>query len=230
MEDINIDFCKKFKRKNNPTYNTLKVEKLFDYFVKDSLQFATLNYFKNFICLLFNKNSFLILKNFPNLEVIDEKSKLQLLKIITIYEKIGIKMLKLENDKYLLYNAKCNKQLLNKYVYFLFVYYGKIKFELNDDEKELIFNYIWSFFNEEDLFNIYLRGKLMDKSFWESIKNEKKKVTINNLEKIIESTFNKKCKDDKNYLKEMRRIFDIEKSYLDKKINYNETSKDYKME
>ena len=221
MEKIDINFCKKFKKKNNPTFNTMKIEKIFDYFEKESLKFATLNYFKEFICLLFNKDSFLIFGNYPNLEVIDEKSKLELLKIIMIYEKMKIKMLKLDSDKYLLYHPNVNKNLLNKYVYYTLVYYGKIKMDLNDDEKMFVKYIGFSKLDDTDLFNIYLRDKLMDSSFWKSLDDEKKTVTINNLEKIIQTTFNKKCKDDKNYLKEMRKMFDIEKTYLDKKLNYN---------
>jgi len=69
----------------------------------------------------------------------------------------------------------------------------------------------------------------MDKTFWDDVASGKKKISIENLEKLVQSEFNKRCREDKNYLTEMRKIFNIEMNYLEKKISYKEGSKEYKM-
>ena len=227
---IKPEFCKIFKENNNPTFYTFKIKKLFDYFQKDSLRLATVNYFKNFLCLLFGINTFLILKDFPSLEVIDEKSKLEILKILTLYEKIGIKMIEIPyTKKMLLYKSNCNKKLLHKYIYYIFIYNNIIKIKLSEEDERLIETCIFADFNKDTMFNGYLRRKLMDEKFWEDVRLGKKKCSIENLEKLVESEFKKRCKEDKNYLVEMKKLFNIEMNYLEKKINYKEGSKDYKM-
>jgi hypothetical protein len=226
---IDNNFCKIFKENDNPTFQTYNISKLFNYFNKISLKLATTIYFKNFICLLFGINDFLIIPDFPNLEVIDEKSKLEILKIIMLYEKIGIKMIHIKGKKVLLYNPKCDKKLLHKYLYYNFIFNGEINLNLNETEQTLLKENGWGFLRINDTFNFYLRRHVMDQKFWEDVASGKKNISIENLEKIVESEFKKRCKEDKNYLTEMKKIFNIEMNYLEKKINYKPNTKEYKM-
>jgi len=226
---IDIDFCKTFKKDNNPAFQTKTISKLFSYFNKNSLKLATTIYFKDFFCLLFGINNFLILLDFPSLEVVDEKSKLEILKILTLYEIIGIKMIKIKDKKVLLYHPNCDKKLLHKYLYYNFIFNSDININLTDEEKTLLKENGWGFLKENDTFNFYLRRHVMDKTFWDDVASGKKKISIENLEKLVQSEFNKRCREDKNYLTEMRKIFNIEMNYLEKKISYKEGSKDYKM-
>lgn len=229
MFKIEKSFCKKFREKDNPVFNISNIKPLFKYFSKDSLKLATINYFKNFLCFLFGENLFLIMPEFPFLEVIDEKSKMELLKIITLYERLNIKMIKLTKNKVLLYNFKCEKEFLHKYVYYNLINNKIIKLNLNEEEEKLLRENILVDFNNDNVFNLYLRRKILDENFWISVKQKKQKVSIENLEKLVESEFKKRCKEDKNYLTEMKKLFNIEMNYLEKKINYKKGTTNYNM-
>ena len=226
---IDNNFCKIFKEQNNPTFHISKIKKMFDYIDKNNLKVATTNYFKNFICLLFGVRNLLIMKDYPSLQVIDEKSKLEILKILILYEIIGIKIIKIKDKKVLLYHPNCDKKLLHKYLYYNFIFNGYIKIKLTEEEMQLLEDSGLASLNLEDTFNLYLRRKVIDNTFWDDAHYGKKKISIENLEKFVQSEFNKRCREDKNYLTEMKKLFNIEMNYLEKKINYKEGSKEYKM-
>jgi len=238
---IGKDFCNIFKKKNSPVFTKVRLPKyLTSSISKWTLQFAKENYFKNRLCFLHNKTDHLFYFNYPNIEVVDDFSLLFLFKIYRLYEMNNVKALNYHSKKesIMLFNNKVKMNNLQKIAFILSYLEGETyKINFTNEEINLLQTIDQTIKNslildlenselKDNLFNTYLRRSIITPDFLNEMAT--KKIKRNDFEKFIEKKFNEMKKQDKNFIQNSRKQFDIEYRNLMQKLDHFYKSDEYK--
>jgi len=227
--------CERYKEKENPTYkNIIFNKRLQTISSKLTIQYLGMKFFINQLCFVNNYFDFIIFDDFPYLKPIDDESKLFLLKLNKIYELkknnmffIPITSKKFKNDKVCFIfnqNANLDKLILYAFLKSIIQYKNTYKnFYITDKDNSILnsimFSHEYEFEKQENrwkIFNGFLRINLYESFIKDSVKN----LTRDNIEKSMESYFNKLKKNDPKYLPTIKKEFDLEfNSFLDKLHN-----------
>jgi hypothetical protein len=236
---INQNDCKRYRETKNPTYKKIILKKKHKFIGKLSVKFLEMMYFSDHLCFVNNYTDFIIFDDFPYLKTVDDKSTLFLLKINKIYQLKKNKMffIPINSDKYkndkvcFIYNknADLDKLILYSFLYSIIRYKNTYKNIYITDKDIIILNsimfaYDYNFEKEENRWKIF-NGFLRENITGPAIQNAGKNLTRDNLEKSIETYFNKLKKNDPKYLPTMEKEFDLLfNSFIDKLHNIQKTA------
>lgn len=229
-------FCKIFKENNNPELSLTKLPNYVSSSIsKLSLQFAKETYYKLRLCFLHNKTDHLFYFNYPNIEVVDDYGLLFLLKLYKLYEMEGKKIADYHSskDSVVLFNKTVKMDRLYKYLFILSVLDGK-KYNINftNEDNILLLSIKGSFeldyldeIAKNNIFNRYLRESIETDEFYKKYVVGKKR---NEIEKEVGKYFKKLKKDDPDFLKNTREIFDLQYNNLIEKLDNFYKTEEYK--
>jgi len=231
--------CELYKEKENPTYKNIILNKKQQNIGKLTIEYLGTRYFSDQMCFVNNYTDFIIFNDFPYLKSVDDESRLFLLKLNKLYELKKYKMFfipitskKFKNDKVCFIfnqNANLDKLILLAFLISINKYKNTYKnIYVTEEYFNILISILWSneykFEKKEyrwKIFNGYLRKNIWDFIIKDSGKNIKK----NNLEKSMESYFNKLKKNDPNYLPTIEKEFDLLfNAFLDKLDNMQKTA------
>jgi hypothetical protein len=236
---VSRKYCTQFKDKKNPSYKKIILKNKQKFIGKLTFQFLQLNYFIVQLCFANDYIDFILFEDFPYLKSVDDESTLNLLKLNKIYELkknsmffIPITSEKYKNDKVCFIfnkNADLDNLILFAFLKSIIRYKNIYKnIYITDNDKFMMDSIMssneYKFQNEENrwkIFNGYLRNNIYDSV----IKDAGKNITRDNLEKCMETYFNKLKKNDPKYLPTIEKEFDLEfNSFLDKIKNMQKTA------
>jgi len=219
LDDEN--FCKRFRKKDNPELYQVKLPKYLSNLSKLSLDFAKIPYFQVRLCLLHGKANHLYYFNFPNIEVVDDNSLLFLLKVYKLYELIHLKMIKLpDKNDVIIFNDKVDFDVLSKNALIQSIHNGRIFQSLTLTKEDMIvilsikFALVLDFENPDnyaDIFNGYLRADMQSIDFLKKMDKESKtkSITSKTFENYVGIYFNELKKNNPNFLKNSKKQFHL---------------------
>jgi len=241
---IEKKYCIRYKEKDNPSWKQLKLDKKFKFISELTIQFSSLRYFIEKICFANGGRDFLSYFNYPNIEVVDDESKLFLLKLYKIYELKKYKMffIPVNSEKYkdlkyaYLFNKNTDLESLILYAFLQSIYLQNIYKNLFLTKEDMIMinsiliSYEYKFEEEKNkwiIFNGFLRENMLLNQFFQQTQIQGK-ITRENYEKHLELSFNKMKKEDKNFLSNMRKQFDLQFNSFLQKIHKFQKTNEYK--
>ena len=241
---INKNDCIRYKEKNNPSWR--KIEKI-DCLkgISDlTIKFSSIRYFIERICFANGDRDYLDYFNFPNIEVVDDTSKLFLLKLYKIYELKKYKMffIPVNSEKYkdlkyaYVFNKNTDLESLILYAFLQSILLQNIYKNLLLTKEDIIIidsilvSYEYQFQQEKNkwiIFNGFLRKNMETNQFFQQTQIQGK-ITRENYEKHLEQSFNKMKKEDKNFLPNMHKQFDLQFNAFLQKIHKFQKTNEYK--
>jgi hypothetical protein len=234
--------CELYKEKRNPTYKNIISNKKQQTIGKLTIEYLGMRYFSDQMCFVNNYTDFIIFNDFPYLKLVDDESKLFLLKLNKLYELKKYKMFfipitskKFKNDKVCFIfnqNADLDKLILLAFLISINKYKNTYKnIYITEEYINILISILWSneykFEKKENrwkIFNGYLRIYIYDSV----IKDARKNLTRDNLEKCIENYFNKLKKNDPKYLPTIEKEFDLLFNAFLEKIKGMQKTAEYK--
>lgn len=239
MDKIDKSICVRYKEKNNPSWKTIKKIGCLKGVSDLTLQFSTIRYFIERICLANGYRDFLDYFNFPNIETADDNSKLFLLKLYKIYELKKYKMffIPINSEKYknLKYsyifskNANINRLITYAFLQSITLQNNYKNFYLTKEDmiiiNSILVSYEYQFEEEKNkwiIFNGFLRKNM------EPIIQSQKILKRKTIEENIEKMFKKMKKEDKNFLPNMQKQFDLQFSAFINKLHEFQNTREYK--
>lgn len=242
MDKLDKKICIRYKEKNNPSWRTIgKLGCLKD--ISDlTMQFSTIRYFVERLCFANGYRDYLDYFNFPNLEVADDNSKLFLLKLYKIYELKKYKMFfipvsseKYKNLKYAyIYssNADLNSLITYAFLQSIILQNNYKNLHLTKEDMIIIDSILISYeykFEEEDnrwiIFNGFLRKSIETADFYKKLKQN---ITRETYEKALEDEFKQLKKNNRNFVSNMQKQFDLQFSSFIQKIHKFQQTQEYK--
>jgi hypothetical protein len=241
MELFNIskESCQRFKKKKNPTYKKIILKNKQKFIGKLTVQYLAMRYFIDHLCFANDYTDFIIFDDFPYLKSVDDESTLFLLKLNKIYELkknnmffIPITSEKYKNDKVCFIfsqNAVLDNLILYAFLASIIQYKNTYKnIYITDKDKNIMnsimFSHEYEFKKEENRWKIF-NGFLRENLYQVVIKDAGKNLTRDNLEKCMETYFNKLKKNDPKYLPTIEKEFDLLfNAFLDKIKSMQKTS------
>jgi hypothetical protein len=236
---IQEKYCKIFKNKKNPTYKKIILKNKQKFIGKLTIKYLAMRYFIDHICFANDYTDFIIFNDFPYLKSVDDESTLFLLKLNKIYELkknnmffIPITSEKYKNDKVCFIfsqNAVLDNLILYSFLVSIIQYKNTYKnIYITDKDKNIMnsimFSHEYEFKKEENRWKIF-NGFLRENLYQVVIKDAGKNLTRDNLEKCMETYFNKLKKNDPKYLPTIEKEFDLLfNAFLDKIKNMQKTA------
>ena len=228
---ISKESCQRFKKKKNPTYKKIILKNKQKFIGKLTVQYLAMRYFIDHLCFANDYTDFIIFDDFPYLKSVDDESTLFLLKLNKIYELkknntffIPITSEKYKNDKVCFIfsqNAVLDNLILYAFLASIIQYKNTYKnIYITDKDKNIMnsimFSHEYEFKKEENRWKIF-NGFLRENLYQVVIKDAGKNLTRDNLEKCMETYFNKLKKNDPKYLPTIEKEFDLLfNAFLDK--------------
>jgi hypothetical protein len=236
---ISKESCQRFKKKKNPTYKKIILKNKQKFIGKLTVQYLAMRYFIDHLCFANDYTDFIIFDDFPYLKSVDDESTLFLLKLNKIYELkknnmffIPITSEKYKNDKVCFIfsqNAVLDNLILYAFLASIIQYKNIYKnIYITDKDKNIMnsimFSHEYEFKKEENRWKIF-NGFLRENLYQVVIKDAGKNLTRDNLEKCMETYFNKLKKNDPKYLPTIEKEFDLLfNAFLDKIKSMQKTS------
>jgi len=239
---ISEQYCEQFKGKKNPTYKKIILKNKQKFIGKLTVQFLHMRYFINLLCFANDYIDFIVFDDFPYLKSVDDESTLFLLKLNKIYElkKYMMFFIPINSEKYknnnvcFIYNNNTNLDNLILYSFLESIIKYKNNYKniyITDKDINIIdsilLSHEYQFKKEENrwkIFNGYLRNNIYDSAIQDAGKN----ITRDNLEKCIESYFNKLKRNDPKYLPTIEKEFDLLFNAFLEKIKSIQKTAEYK--
>ena len=239
---INEKYCRIFKKEKNPTYKKIILKNKQKFIGKLTVQYLAMRYFIDHLCFANNYSDFIIFNYFPYLKSIDDESTLFLLKLNKIYELkknnmffIPITSEKYKNDKVCFIfsqNAYLDNLILYAFLVSIIQYKNTYKnIYITDKDinilNSIMFSHEYLFEKQENRWKIF-NGFLRENLYESVIKDSGKNLTRDNLEKCMETYFNKLKKKEPKYLPTIEKEFDLLfNAFLDK-IKIMQKTEEYK--
>lgn len=225
--------CSLFKSKDSPVLQTYKKPLLLKGISDLTQKFSTMRYFINRICFLNGKNDYLIYLNYPNIDAVDDYSKLLLFKIYKLYEIKKYKYFKIPNlDHIIIYNKNADLNQLIKFAFIISISNRCIYKNLNLTKDDMIIAgniYLANEYKYEKnigaVFNAFLRENILTNDFYSKLREN---ITREELESKLQLYFNNIKKNDKHFIKNNKIIFKKQFDDFCNKINKYTTTPEYK--
>ena len=241
--DIDRSYCIRYKERNNPSWKRIFFEKKYKFISDLTIEFSSLRYFVEKICFANGYTDYLDYFNFPNIEVVDDNSKLFLLKLYKIYELKKYKMffMPLTSEKYkntkscFIYTKKTNLDNLILYAFLRSISLQNFykNFYLTKEDmmiiNSILISYEYQFEKEENrwiIFNGFLRENMITGvDFYKKIGT---KLTRENFENLMEKEFKEMKKKDPKFMSNMHKQFDLLFSSFLEKIHRFQKTPEYR--